>query len=83
VTMLLGAYFTMKSENPRTVNIPQSHLSAIVHMSFSGRSSGMLKIILNAVSKVMPVVGASGDDDSFSCWTTPADCKSTISVGED
>ena len=31
---------------------------------------------------VMPVVGASGDDDSFSCWTTPANSNSAIIVGE-
>lgn len=43
----------------------------------------MLRVILTAVAKTMPVVGASGDDDSFSCWTSPADCKSAIIVGKD
>jgi hypothetical protein len=47
----LGSYFRMKAKNPRTAQAPQQHLSALVHMSFSGRSSNVLRIIIDAVSK--------------------------------
>lgn len=77
----IESYFRMKAQNPRTSNSPQSHLPAIIHMSFSGRSSKFIKVVINAISKVMPVVGSSGDDDSFSCWTTPADCTGALTVG--
>jgi hypothetical protein len=41
----------MKKENPRTADIPQKHMPAIAHLSFSGHSSFILKKIIYAVSK--------------------------------
>lgn len=47
----IGHYFEMKKLNPRTANKAQKHLPAVVHMSFSGRASRMLKKAVNAVAK--------------------------------
>jgi len=59
----------------------QERVRSIINMSFSGKSSLALKHALYAVSKVFLVVAAAGDDDTYSCHTTPAESPHIIVVG--
>jgi subtilisin family serine protease len=59
----------------------KGRLHSVINLSFSGEISPFLKNVLYFVSKILLVVGASGDDDTFSCNASPSSSEFILTVG--
>jgi hypothetical protein len=59
----------------------KGRLHSVINLSFSGEISPFLKNVLYFVSKILLVVGASGDDDTFSCNVSPSSSEFILTVG--
>lgn len=59
----------------------KGRLHSVINLSFSGKSSKVLRNVLHALSKRVLVVAASGDDDTFSCEVSPSNSESILTVG--
>lgn len=61
--------------------VAKGRLHSVINLSFSGPSSAALKSVLLHVSKVLLVIGASGDEDAFSCEASPSSSEFILAVG--
>lgn len=70
---IVDQYFLHKADKGR--------LHSVINLSFSGKNSNFLKSVLFYISRILLVVGASGDEDTFSCEVTPSSSEFILSVG--
>jgi hypothetical protein len=59
----------------------KGRLHSVINLSFSGASSSALKNVLLYISKILLIVGASGDEDLFSCEVSPSNSEFILTVG--
>mmetsp|Transcript_5201 Transcript_5201/g.8562 ORF Transcript_5201/g.8562 Transcript_5201/m.8562 type:complete len:495 (-) Transcript_5201:162-1646(-) len=61
--------------------VDKGRLHSVINLSFSGKSSNFFKSVLYYISRILLVVGASGDEDTFSCEVAPSSSEFILSVG--
>ena len=59
----------------------KGRLHSVINLSISGKNSDSLRAVLFHISTVLLVIGASGDDDSFSCEVSPSSSEFILSAG--